>query len=67
MPGRILQRANQQPCLGPAPAVAQPPAKRARIMQAVMMELRKARPTIKLLYVTPERLVKGTSLLSALG
>ena len=36
-------------------------------MQAVFLELGKARPTVKLLYVTPEQLVKGQRLKAILG
>ena len=36
-------------------------------LQAVFLELGKQRPTIKLLYVTPEQLVKGQRLKEALG
>lgn len=34
---------------------------------SVLRELRKERPTVKLLYVTPEQLVKGTRLQTLLG
>lgn len=37
-----------------------------RSSQAVFLELGKARPTIKLLYVTPEQLVRGERLKGAL-
>jgi hypothetical protein len=35
--------------------------------QAVFQELSKPRPSIKLLYVTPEQLVRGERLKSTLG
>ena len=37
------------------------------VLQAVHMELSKPRPSIKLLYVTPEQLVKGERLKRELG
>ena len=35
--------------------------------QAVFLELEKPRPSLKLLYVTPEQLVKGNRLKATLG
>ena len=47
--------------LHPTPVTARPP------LQAVFLELAKPAPTIKLLYVTPEQLVKGERLRAALS
>ena len=61
-----------RPCAPPQPALHRPAPHRPacpalpRPRQAVFLELAKPAPSIKLLYVTPEQLVKGARLKDAL-